>query len=108
MGKISLLTDLEDVLQLRNNKGENNMTNLEQYFDNDLAECEEVMDWATSDERSGTDAWQIHADIITTNFDGDWCWSEAIELWDDIEIVKVVQDYEQEHSLHKQFIVEEA
>ena len=84
------------------------MTNLEQYFDNDIDYCEKVMDWATSDERSGTDAWQIHADIITTNFDGDWCWSEAIELWDNIELVKVLQDYEQEHSLTNQFIVEEA
>jgi hypothetical protein len=39
---------------------------------------------------------------------GDWCWSEAIELWDNIELVKVLQDYEKEHSLTNQFIVEEA
>ncbi len=84
------------------------MNNLKQYFDNDIDHCEEVMDWATGDERSDSDAWDIHRTIITDNFDGDWCWSEAIELWDGIELVKVLQDHEQEHSLSKQFIVERA
>jgi len=82
---------------------ENKMTKLKKFFDNDLVKCEEVMDWATSDERLDTDAWDIHADIITSNFQkegmsGDWCWREAIELWDDIEIVKILQDYQEEHN----------
>jgi len=72
------------------------MSNLKQYFDNDIDHCEEVMDWATSDERSDSDAWHIHKTIITSNFDGDWCWQEAIELWSDEDIETVINDYKEE------------
>ena len=70
------------------------MTQLEKWFDNDLNICERIMDWGTSDSQAHTPAYQIHADIIQQNFTGDWCWSEAIELWTDKAINQVVLAYE--------------
>jgi len=64
------------------------------YFNNDLGMCEKIMDWATSDDRCNSDAWHIHAEIITSNYQGqDWCWSRAIELWKDTDIIKVLEDF---------------
>jgi len=76
------------------------MTNLKKYFDNNLAECEKIMDWATSDERSDSEAWDIHKSIITSNFQkegmsGDWCWSQAIELWEPNDICDAIEDWEE-------------
>ena len=73
------------------------MTNLEKYFKNNLDKCEEIMDWATSDDRCYSDAWHIHANIITSNYHGnDWCWSNVVELWSGIDIVKVLCDRKRE------------
>ena len=66
------------------------MSNLAKFFNNDLSRCEEVMDWATSDQRVYSNAWNTHAELITSNYDGqDWCWSEAIELWNPSDIEEI-------------------
>lgn len=77
------------------------MTQLQKYFHNDIVQCEQIMDWATSDERADSDAWHTHADIIHQHFQGvdqsgDWCWQEAIELWQDEDIETVINDYKEE------------
>jgi len=45
----------------------------------------DILDEVTSDDfvsRTDNDYfYQLHGDIISENFDGDWCWDEAIKFW---------------------------
>lgn len=67
------------------------------YFDGNEDYLEAIMDNVTSDsykDETGDDYfWNKHADIITDNFYGDWNWLEAIQYWDEKDIVKAKSIY---------------
>ena len=67
------------------------------YFDGNEDYLEEIMDNVTSDDyvnQTGDDYfWNKHSDIITDNFYGDWNWLEAIQYWDEKDIVKAKSIY---------------
>ena len=80
---------------------------LNKYFDGNENYLEEIMDNVTSDDyvsQTGDDYfWNKHSDIITDNFYGDWNWLEAIQYWDEKDIVKAKSiysnDFQQTHNL---------
>ena len=71
---------------------------INKYFDGNEKYLEEIMDHVTSDsykDETGDDYfWNKHSDIITDNFYGDWDWTEAIQHWDDKDIVKAKSIYQ--------------
>ena len=71
---------------------------INKYFDGNEKYLEEIMDHVTSDsykDETGDDYfWNKHSDIITDNFYGDWTWTEAIQHWDDKDIVKAKSIYQ--------------
>ena len=71
---------------------------LNKYFDGNEDYLEAIMDNVTSDDyvnQTGDDYfWNKHSDIITDNFYGDWTWTEAIQHWDDKDIVKAKSIYQ--------------
>ena len=77
------------------------------YFDGNEDYLEAIMDNVTSDDyvnQTGDDYfWNKHSDIITDNFYGDWNWLEAIQYWDEKDIVKAKSiysnDFQQTHNL---------
>ncbi|SVE63153.1 uncharacterized protein METZ01_LOCUS516007, partial [marine metagenome] len=80
---------------------------INKYFDGNEKYLEEIMDNVTSDDyvnQTGDDYfWNKHSDIITDNFYGDWNWLEAIQYWDEKDIVKAKSiysnDFQQIHNL---------
>jgi hypothetical protein len=59
----------------------------------------DILDEVTSDDfvdRTGNDYfYQLHADIITDNFEGDWSWSKAIKFWSPTDIEQARLAYEE-------------
>ena len=62
-------------------------------FNGDLKYLERVMDNVTSDITGNDYFWNIHSNIISTNFTGDWEWEDAIEFWELEDIEKALQIY---------------
>lgn len=58
----------------------------------------DIMDYVTSDEfvnQTGNDYfWNVHSDIITEHFDGDWSWDDAIQYWDPKDVDQARKLYE--------------
>lgn len=59
----------------------------------------DIMDYVTSDEyvsQTGDDYfYNLHAEIITENFDGDWSWDDAIQYWDPNDVDQAREIYEE-------------
>jgi hypothetical protein len=63
-------------------------------------QLEDALDFVTSDDYvsdTGDDYfWNLHADIISENFAGDWTWQQAIKYWSDEDIASAIETYTQE------------
>ena len=64
-------------------------------FNGDLKYLERVMDNVTSDITGNDYFWNIHSNIISANFTGDWEWEDAIEFWALEDIEKALQMYKE-------------